>query len=331
MIVANLASHLQRFFAERLVGQLGASPHTVASYRDTFRLLLVFASQHRRCQPCQLRVVDLDARLVGSFLRHLEQDRGNGARSRNTRLSAIHAFFRMVTVQEPELALHCQQVLAVPFKRFDRGPVEFLSPEESRALLNAPDTTTWRGRRDRMLLQLALQTGLRSAELIALRRQDVELDTGAHVRCLGKGRKARCTPLRSEVTKELARWLADQPSDPTTPVFPTASGGSMSADALQSLVARHVRIASGQCPSLRQKRVTPHTLRHTTAMDLLRNGVDIAVIALWLGHESIVSTQSYLHADMALKEKALSQGNQDGVPVKRYRPPDQLLAFLEGL
>jgi len=331
MIATNLASHLQRFFTERLVAQLGASPHTVASYRDTFRLLLAFASRLRRCQASHLRVVDLDAKLVGAFLRHLEQDRGNGARSRNARLSAIHAFFRMVSLEEPEVAHHCQQVLAVPFKRFERGPVEFLIPEESRALLDAPDTTTWRGRRDRMLLQLALQTGLRNAELIGLRRQDVRLDAGAHVRCLGKGRKARCTPLRSEVAKELARWLAHQPQDPMTPVFPTASGEAMSADALQRLVARHVRVASERCSSLRKKRVTPHTLRHTTAMDLLRNGVDIAVIALWLGHESIVSTQSYLHADMALKEKALSQANQGGVPVKRYRPPDQLVAFLESL
>jgi len=182
-----------------------------------------------------------------------------------------------------------------------------------------------------MLLHLALQTGLRNAELIGLRRQDVHLDTGAHVRCVGKGRKARCTPLRSEVAKELARWLAHLPLDSMTPVFPTASGEAMSADALQRLVARHVRIASERCSSLRQKRVTPHTLRHTTAMDLLRNGVDIAVIALWLGHESMVSTQSYLHADMALKEKALSQANEGGVSVKRYRPPDRLLAFLESL
>ncbi len=331
MIASNLSGHVQRFFTERLTGQLGASPHTVASYRDTFRLLLVFASKHRRRPASDLRLEDLDAKLVAAFLRHLEHDRGNGARSRNNRLSAIHAFFRQVYLQEPALAHHCQQVLAVPFKRFERGPVGFLSADESVALLNAPDTTTWRGRRDRLLLQLALQTGLRSAELIGLHRQDVHLGVGPHVRCLGKGRKARCTPLRPEVAKGLSQWLAQEPQDPIRPLFPTATGKAMSADALQKLVSRHVRIASTSCPSLRLKRVTPHTLRHTTAMDLLHRGVDIAVIALWLGHDSLQSTQAYLHADMAIKERALGRANPGEAPLKRYRPKDRLLAFLEAL
>lgn len=331
MITANLSSHLQRFFTERLQGQLGASPHTVASYRDTFRLLLVFASRHRRCPASNLKVEDLDAKLVVAFLRHLERDRGNGARSRNNRLSAIHSFFRLVCVREPGLAHHCQQVLAIPFKRFDRGPVEFLNAEESKALLNAPDTTIWRGRRDRLLLELALQTGLRNTELTTLRHQDVHLGPGPHVRCLGKGRKARCTPLRPQMAKGLTQWLAHEPPDPARPVFPTAGGKALSADALQGLVARYTRIAAESCPSLRQKRVTPHTLRHTTAMNLLQSGVDIAVIALWLGHESIQSTQTYLHADMAMKERALGHVNEDETPLKRYRPKDQLLAFLESL
>lgn len=331
MSAANLAGHLQRFFTDRLLGQLGASPHTVASYRDTFRLLLKFASKHRRRQPSDLKVEDVDAGLVGSFLKHLEQERRNCARSRNNRLSALHAFFAFVCLNEPALANHCQCVLAMPFKRFERGPVEFLTHEEATALLNAPDTTTWFGRRDQLLLDVAVQTGLRNSELTKLRRQDVQLGAGAHIRCLGKGRKARCTPLRSEVAARLAHWLAMQPPDPTTPVFPTACGKLMSSDALQRLVARHVTTAGKTCPSLQRKRVTPHTLRHTTAMDLLRRGVDITVIALWLGHESIQTTQIYLHADMAMKEKALAQATKCKVISKRYRPADRLLAFLESL
>jgi integrase/recombinase XerD len=301
MSAANLAGHLQRFFTGRLLGQLGASPHTVASYRDTFRLLLKFAAKHHRRLASDLKVEDLDAKLVGAFLQHLEHDR------------------------------HCQRVLAMPFKRFERGPVEFLTGEETTALLNAPDTTTWLGRRDQLLLEVAVQTGLRNSELTHLRRQDVQLGAGAHLRCLGKGRKARCTPLRSDVAARLARWLAEQPLEPTTPVFPTARGKHMSADALQRLVARHVATAGRACPALQRKRVTPHTLRHSTAMDLLHRGVDITVIALWLGHESIQTTQIYLHADMAIKEKALAQATKHKVVPKRYRPADRLLAFLESL
>lgn len=331
MSAANLAGHLQRFFTGRLLGQLGASPHTVASYRDTFRLLLKFAAKHHRRQASDLKVEDLDAKLVGAFLQHLEHDRRNSVRSRNSRLSAIHALFAFVGLNDPALASHCQRVLAMPFKRFERGPVEFLTGEETTALLNAPDTTTWLGRRDQLLLEVAVQTGLRNSELTQLRRQDVQLGAGAHLRCLGKGRKARCTPLRSDVAARVAHWLAIQPPEPTTPVFPTARGKHMSADALQRLVARHVATAGRACPSLQRKRVTPHTLRHSTAMDLLHRGVDITVIALWLGHESVQTTQIYLHADMAIKEKALAQATKHKVVPKRYRPADRLLAFLESL
>ena len=331
MKTANLAGHLQRFFTDRLLRQLGASPHTLASYRDTFRVLLKFASNHHRRKPSDLKVEDLDVKLVGSFLQHLEHDRRNTARSRNSRLSAIHAFFAFVCLNEPALANYCQRVLAIPFKRFERGPVEFLTLEETIALLNAPDATTWLGQRDQMLLDVAVQTGLRNSELTQLRRQDVQLGTGAHVRCLGKGRKARCTPLRSDVAARLAHWLAQLHPDPTTPVFPTARGKPMSSDAFQRLVARHIKSAGKTCPSLQRKKVTPHTLRHTTAMDLLHRGVDITVIALWLGHESIQTTHIYLHADMAMKEKALAQATKSKVVPKRYCPPDRLLAFLESL
>ncbi|HWQ91260.1 MAG TPA: tyrosine-type recombinase/integrase, partial [Clostridia bacterium] len=317
MSAANLAGHLQRFFADRLLGQLAASPHTVASYRDTFRLLLKFASKHQRCQPSDLIIENLDVKLIGLFLKHLEHDRRNSVRSRNNRLSAIHAFFGYVCLNEPALARHCQRVLAMPFKKFERGPVEFLTSEEITALLNVPDTATWLGRRDQLLLQVAVQTGLRNSELTGLRRQDVQLGSGAHVRCLGKGRKARCTPLRSDVVKRLSQWFAERPTEPTAPVFPTAKGTAMSADALQRLVARHIKAASKICPSLQTKRVTPHTLRHSTAMDLLQRGVDITVIALWLGHEAIQTTQIYLHADMAMKERALARATKSKVPPKR--------------
>ncbi len=331
MSVANLAGYLQRFFTDRLLGQLDASPHTVASYRDTFRLLLKFASRHYHRQASDLQMEDLDAKLVSVFLKHLEHDRHNRARTRNNRLSAIRAFFGYVGVNEPALANHCQRVLAIPQKRFERGPVEFLSREETEALLKAPDDTTWLGRRDLLLLQVAVQTGLRNSELIRLRRQDVELDAGTHIKCLGKGRKARCTPLGADLAARLSDWLAHRPPESTTPVFPTARGTAMSSDALQRLVERHVKAAARTCPSLRKKRVTPHTLRHTLAMTLLQSGVDITVIALWLGHESIETTQTYLHADMAMKEAARARTAPGKTPPHRYRPNDKLLAFLEAL
>jgi len=331
MNTANLARFLQGFFANHLRGQMGASQLTITSYRDTFRLLLKFAGKRYRRQVSDLRVEDLDAKFVSAFLKHLELDRHNSPRTRNNRLSAIHAFFRYVCINEPALASHSQRVLAVPMKRFERGPVEFLSREETTALLKAPDAKTWLGRRDQLLLDLAVQTGLRNSELIGLRRQDVQLGSEAHIKCLGKGRKTRCTPLRAALSASLLSWLADQPPGATTPVFPTAKGSAMSSDALQRLVRRHIETATKRCPSLRKKKVTPHTLRHTLAMNLHQSGVDVTVIALWLGHESIETTQIYLHADMAMKEKALARTAQGRTQPKRYRPKDKLLAFLETL
>lgn len=331
MSTPNLARHLQRFFTDHLMGQLGVSPHTVASYRDTFRLLLQFAAKRLGREPSDLGLEQLDVALLGGVLDHLQTDRHNGVRTRNNRLCAVHSFFRYVCLNDPSLALHCQRILAMPPKRYERGPVEFLTTEETAALLAAPDPATWIGRRDRALLHVAIQTGLRNAEINSLRRQDVELGTGAHVRCLGKGRKKRCTPLRSDVAAVLSQWLSEQPGDPTSPVFPTARGGALSPDALQRLVTRHVKTATRACPSLKSKTVTPHSLRHTAAMNLLRRGVDLTVIALWLGHESIQTTQIYLHADMELKERALAHATPDGHVPDRYHPPDPLLNFLESL
>jgi site-specific recombinase XerD len=331
MTAANLPALLQHFFTDRLLSQLGASPHTVASYRDTFKLLLAFASKRRGRPPFRLRVEDIDAALLGDFLKHLEQERANTAKTRNTRLAALRAFFRFVAYAEPACSLQCQRVLAIPTKRHERRPVDFLSEEEIAALIAAPDRTTRIGRRDGVLLLVATQTGLRNAELRLLRRRDVELGAGAHVRCSGKGRKMRCTPLRRDVAAALEPWLAECGGGPDDPVFPNSRGGVLSADALQRLVARHVATASAKCSTLAGRSITPHTLRHTTAMTLLRRGVDQTVIALWLGHESTETTQVYLHADMRLKERALGHSDPNGLQPVRFRPPDPLLAFLQSL
>ena len=331
MKTSSLQSLIQLFFTDRLLKQLDVSPHTVASYRDAFRLLLQFASERLGRAPSELRMEDLDASFLGMFLDYLEQVRGNCTRTRNNRLAALHAFFQYVSISEPALSLHCQRVLAIPSKRHERGPVAFLTEEESAALVAAPNLDTWVGRRDRALLLLAVQTGLRNSELTSLRRQDAEFGAGAHVRCLGKGRKMRCTPLRPDVAAVLKEWLSRQEGKQDSLVFPSSNGGRLSADALQRLVAKHVTTARLTCPSLIPKKVTPHTLRHGAAMALLRRGVDLSVIALWLGHESPETTQIYLHADMQLKEKALAHATPSGAAPDRFRPTDSLLAFLESL
>jgi integrase/recombinase XerD len=331
MSAPNLPALLQRFFTDRLHSQLSASPHTVAAYRDTFRLLLVFASERLRRAPSKLRVEELDAVFVGAFLDHLELKRGNAPKTRNSRLAAVRAFFRFVAYAEPACSLQCQRVLAIPSKRHERRSVDFLTETETVALVAAPDPIAWIGRRDRTLLLLATQTGLRNAELRSLRRRDVELGVGAHVRCSGKGRKMRSTPLRRDVAIALEGWLAERGGDPDAPVFPSSRGGFLSADALQQLVARHVVTAAAACPSLAGRSITPHTLRHTTAMSLLHRGIDQTVIALWLGHESPETTQIYIHADMRLKERALAHANSSGAAPARFRPRDGLLAFLQSL
>ena len=331
MTAANLPALVQRFFTERLLVQIGASPHTVASYRDTFRLLLVFASERLLRAPSQLRLEDLNAALIGAFLEHLERERACTPKTRNTRFTAVRAFFRFVAYAEPACSLQCQQILAIPNKRHERPTVEFLAEEETAALIAAPNVTTWTGRRDRTLLQVAVQTGLRNAEIRSLRRRDVEVGVGAHVRCLGKGRKARCTPLRRDVAAALEAWLVERGGGLDDPVFLSSRGGCLSSDALQALVSKHVATAATKCSSLVDRSITPHTLRHTAAMDLLRRGVDLTVIALWLGHESVETTQLYLHADMRLKERALGHADPAGAAPTRFRPSDNLLTFLQSL
>ena len=331
MTTLELPALLQAFFTERLLKQRRASTHTVTAYRNAFRLLLRFAADRLGRTPSQLRIADLNAEFLCEFLDHLERVRGNSARTRNARLAALHAFFRYVAFTEPSHALHCQRVLAIPSKRFERGNVEFLEDDEVEALLSAPDTGTWIGRRDRALLVVAIQTGLRVSELTALRRKDVAFGTGAHVRCFGKGRKLRCTPLRRDVTRILNAWMRELPPDPDEPVFPSSRGGRISEDAVERRVAKHAASARQRCLSLAGKRVTPHTLRHSTAMRLLRSGVDRSVIALWLGHESIETTQIYLHADLRLKEQALAHTAPSKLSPRRFRPDDALLTFLNSL
>ena len=331
MMSASFPSLLQSFFTDRLLRQRQASPHTIAGYRDCFRLLLKFAKERLGKMPCQLRIENLDAPFIGLFLDHLESTRKNSARSRNARLGAIHSFFRYVALEEPAHALHCQRILAVPNKRHKQRPIDFLDRKEIEALLAVPNPSTWIGRRDRTLILVAVQTGLRVSELTGLNCQHVLLGTGAHVRCVGKGRKQRCTPLRPETAKMVDAWLRERHGQPEDPLFPSSRGDRLSRDAVERRITKYTDLAARTCPSLKGKRVSPHVCRHSAAMDLLQHGVDRSVIALWLGHESMESTRAYLHADMQLKEKALSRTEPHGVKPVRYRPHDKLLAFLEGL
>jgi integrase/recombinase XerD len=322
---------LETYFTDRLMHQRQASPHTIASYRDTFALLLRFAQQRLHKAPSTLGLEDLDAPFLGAFLNHLEQERGNRVSSRNARLAAIHSFFHYVALHEPQHSALVQRVLAIPSKRAEQAQIAFLTRPETEALLAAPDPGTWIGRRDRTLLLLAVQTGLRVSELIGLRCQDVVLGTGAHVHCYGKGRKERCTPLRQETVAALRVWLRERQGNPLDPAFPNNRGGSLSRDSVEHLLAKHVGAAQQHCASLQQKHVSPHVLRHTAAMDLLQSGVDRAVIALWLGHETVETTQRYFHASLELKEQALAKTAPLDAPPGRYQPADQLLAFLKGL
>ena len=329
--MTTLAGLLQEFFTERLQRQRAVSPNTIAAYRDTFRLLLAFAQQRLRKLPSAMGVAELDASLITAFLDHLEQTRGNSVRSRNARLAAIHSFFRFVVLEEPALSATCQRVLAIPSKKATRTLITALSQPESAALLAAPDRATWLGRRDHALLLLTLQTGLRVAEVCALRREDVILTTGPHVRCVGKGRKERCTPLTGEAVLVLRTWLADSAAPADAPLFLSRRGGHLSRDAVERLVTKHVARASAARPTLRTKHVTPHVLRHTTAVTLLQAGIDRSTIALWLGHESVETTQMYLDADLSVKERALACTAPLGARPGRFRPGDTLLAFLTGL
>jgi len=327
----SLAALLERFFTQRLMQQRQASPHTVSSYRDTFRQFLKFTEQRLHKAPSQLNFQEVDAPLVMAFLDHLEMHQGVSIRSRNLRLTALHSFFRFAAFEAPAHSAQIQRVLAIPSKRFTRTLVQFLTRLEVDALLAAPDRRTWSGRRDHAFILLAVQTGLRLSEMSGLQRQDMILGTGAHVRVIGKGRKERCTPLARSTLVVLKAWLREPQRGDGNILFPSARGERLSVHGVQYLLNKHRMTASRVCPSLRDKRVTVHRLRHTTAMELLQGGVDRSVIALWLGHERVETTQIYLEATLDMKEKALAKTSPPHGRRGRYKPGDRLLAFLSDL
>jgi site-specific recombinase XerD len=328
--MTSFASIVQGFFTDKLA-QRRASAHTIAAYRDTFRLLLHYARHKLGKAPSALEVTDIDTTFVGGFLDHLEAERGNSVTTRNARLAAIHSLFGYAALRCPEHALLIQRVLAIPTARHTTTDVCYLTRAETDALLAAPDRTSPLGRRDHLILLVAVQTGLRVSELTSLTCADAELGTGAHLRCTGKGRKQRCTPLTKSTARLLRQWITERGAAPTDPLFPTRLGGHLSRDAIADLLAKYLPIAAANCPTLASKNITPHTLRHTAAMDLLAAGVDTTTIGLWLGHASTKATDIYLHADMALKEKALARTAPRAQDTRRYRPTDSLLAFLENL
>jgi len=329
--VTSLAPLLERFFTQRLMQERRVSPHTIGSYRDSFRLLLKFLQQRLRKAPSALAFEDLDAPLVSAFLDHLEKQRRVSVRSRNLRLTAIHSFFRYLAYELPTHSAQIQRVLAIPSKRFNRSLVRFLTRPEVDALLAAPDRSSWFGRRDYAFILTAVQTGLRLSELTAATRADLVLGTGAHVRVIGKGRKERCTPLAKPIAAVLRAWLREPPRGNGQLLFPNSRGERLSVHGVKYLLAKHTATAARACPSLKGKRITVHLLRHTMALELLQAGVDRAVIALWLGHESVETTQIYLEATLAMKEQALARTIPPRAHPQLFRAGDQLLGFLNSL
>ena len=327
----SLAPLLERFFTQRLMQERRVSPHTIGSYRDTFRLFLNFTQQHRHKPPSALTFEEIDAPLVVAFLDHLEKRRGLSIRSRNLRLTAIHSFFRYVAFELPTHSAQIQRVLAIPSKRFTRTLVRFLTRPEVDALLAAPDRHTWFGRRDHACIQMAVQTGLRLSEITAITRDDLVLEAGAHVRVIGKGRKERCTPLAKSTVAVLKAWLREPLRGNGRLLFPNAKGGRLTVHGVKYMLNKHATNSAAVCPSLKGKRVTVHLLRHTMALEMLQAGVDRAVIALWLGHESVETTQIYLEATLAMKEKALAKTTPLCGRPARFRPGDQLMGFLNSL
>lgn len=329
--MSTLAPALQAYFTQRLINQRAASPNTIAAYRLTFRLLLAFATEHTGKAPSKLDIAQLDAPLIAAFLDHLERDRHNSPATRNNRLAAIHSLFGYLALQHPEHAASVQRVLAIPPKRTERNLLTYLTEPEVNALLDACDQSTWTGRRDHAMFALTIQTGLRISELAGLTRQDITLTTGANVHTIGKGRKQRRTPLVPPVRAILQTWLDERGGTPDDPLFPTSTGRRLSRDAIERRLAHHLRRAAGNCPSLATKHITMHTLRHTAAMRLLLAGNDITVIALWLGHEQLSTTNIYLHADMTHKQQAIDRTKPLTTRPGRYQPDDSLITFLESL
>ena len=326
----SFAALLERFFTQRLMQQRQASPHTISSYRDTFRQFLKFVQQRLHKPPSRLNFEEIDAPLIVAFLGGLEKH-GLSVRSRNLRLTALHSFFRYAAFEAPDHSAQIQRVLAIPSKRFTRTLVQFLTRAEVEALLAASDQSSWFGRRDHAFLLVAVQTGLRVSEMTGVTREDVTLGTGAHLHVLGKGRKERCIPLARSTRAVVKAWLREPQRGNGNVLFPSAKGKRLTVHGVQYLLNKHRLTASKTCPSLKHKRVTVHRLRHTMAMDLLQEGVDRSVIALWLGHESVETTQIYLEATLAMKEQALAKTTPLKGRAIRYQPGDKLLGFLNSL
>jgi site-specific recombinase XerD len=329
--MTQLAPTLQAFFTERLLTQRKVSPHTIAAYRDSLRLLLCFAQKRTGKPPSSLDFTDLDAPLIGAFLAHLDRERGNSPATRNARLAAIHSLFRYAALRHPEHAASIARVLEIPATRHRRTTIAYLDRREIDALLAAPDRTAWIGRRDHAMLLLAIQTGVRVSELVNLTIAQASLTTGAHLRVIGKGKKERCAILTDETVAVLRAWLRERQGQPNQPLFPTRRGGPLTTRAFELRLDEHTAAAARTCSTLSTKRITPHTLRHTNAMLLRAENVDIYTIALWLGQATVKSTEIYLHADNKLKQDAIERAAPIGTRPGRYRPADTLLAFLEGL
>lgn len=327
----NLGTLLQRFFIEYLLQQRRASPRTIAAYRDSFRLLLAFFEHRLGKRPAALCLEDLSAPLILAFLEHLEKERHNCVRTRNARFAAIRAFMHYVGLHEPSLLALTQPILAIPMKRFERRLVGFLSREQIAALLVAPDASTWSGRRDRVMLATLYNTGARVSELTGMRIADLSLTPVASIRIRGKGRKERIVPLWRSTARQLQRWLEHSPRALDQPLFPNRSGGQLTRTGVAERLKLAVKVATQRYPELARQRISPHMVRHSTAMHLLQSGVDITVIALWLGHESPVTTHAYIEADLAMKERALEALQPPNTPSRRYRAPDRVLEFLQGL
>jgi integrase/recombinase XerD len=323
---------VQSFFAEYLVQQRALSPRTVAAYRDTFRLLLTFAEKTMGKSPTRIRLIDINAKLVLAFLAHLEKVRKNAARSRNARLAAIRSFLKYAMHHDVAALETIQQVMAIPMKRFDRPMLGFLSREEMQAILEAPDTQSWTGQRDRVLFAVLYNTGARVSELINVCAKDAILDTSPSIHILGKGRKQRTVPLWRSTVTQLRAWKRRLGAiSPDAPLFPNRDGVPMTRSNVRQRLEVAIQVAAEKHPQLLKRVISPHTFRHTTAMHLLQSGVDITVIALWLGHESPATTHIYVEADLAMKERALSKLRPPNIKSVRYRPPDQLLQFLQNL
>ncbi len=330
-MIPNFAVLLESFFTERLMKQRRASPNTIKSYRDTFHLLVQFTQKRLGKQPSQLELTEIDAPLICAFLDEMEKNRSISARSRNTRLAAIRSFFRYAALEAPPQSAQIQRVLAIPCKKHTRTLINFLTRSEVEALLAVPDQGTWSGRRDHAFLLVAVQTGLRLSEMTGLQQQNLVLGAGAHLRIIGKGRKERCIPLTKQTVAVLKAWLREPRRTDSKVIFPNARGERLSADGVQYILNKHFAAACDVCPSLKGKRVTPHLLRHSCAMELLQAGVDRAMIALWLGHESVETTQMYFHANLAYMEKILAKTTMPEGNPGRYQPDDELLFFLKSL